>query len=83
VSAACKSCGARVLWVQLLPRGTTAPLDDKPSTAGNVRLSKGGTVAKVLNKTELAAARRNSEQLYTSHFATCSNAASHRKGPTS
>jgi hypothetical protein len=79
MSDTCKSCGARVRWVQLLPRGTAAPLDPTPTSGGNIRLSKGGAVGKVLPKAELAAARRIGEHLHTSHFATCPGAEQHRR----
>jgi len=80
--ATCKSCSAPVRWVKLLPSGRNAPLDLEPSTsAGNVRLlDERGQTARVLTRAELAEARRNVEPLYSSHFATCVNAASHRKG---
>lgn len=77
----CRSCGAAVIWVRLLPLGRENPLDEKPTASGNIRMA--GTrnaVARVLKKAELAAARRLGEHLYTSHFATCPNAAAHRKG---
>lgn len=77
---ACRSCGAAVLWVKLVPRGSTAPLDAEPSTAGNIRmLGERNAVAKVLSKAEIAVARGEGEQLYTSHFATCPNSKQHRK----
>lgn len=50
------------------------PLDAEPSQDGNVRLADGR--AEVLGPLEATASR---EVLYLSHFATCPQAASHRK----
>lgn len=79
--SACKSCGAEVLWVKLIPMGRVNPLNPTPSRSGNIRmLGTRKAVAKVLGKAELETAALASEELYTSHFATCPNAKQHRKG---
>lgn len=76
----CKSCGAEVLWVKLVPLNRPNPLDPTPTRQGNIRmLGMRKAVARVLGKAELADAELASEELYTSHFATCPNARQHRK----
>lgn len=78
--AACRSCAAEVIWVKLLPRGRLAPLDATRSAEGNIRmLGTRNAIARVLSKENLAKARAAGDELYTSHFATCPNAKSHRK----
>lgn len=74
----CKSCGAEVLWVKLVPTNRLNPLNPTPTRAGNIRmLGTRKAVAKVLGKAELAEALAT-EELYTSHFVTCPNAKQHR-----
>lgn len=79
--ALCKSCKQEVLWVNLIgARSRMAPLNPTLSREGNIMLiGPKGVTAKVLSKIELAKAREEGELLYTSHFATCPHAASHRK----
>lgn len=80
--ANCKSCGAEVLWVKLVPTNRLNPLNPTPTRAGNIRmLGTRKAVAKVLGKDDLATAALASEELYTSHFATCPNATKHRSKP--
>ena len=71
----CGSCGARVLWVEMVS-GKKAPLDADPSPRGNIRIIDG--VGQVVPKAELADAQAGG-LLYLSHFATCATAAQHRK----
>lgn len=79
--SACRSCGAQVLWVKLVPTNRLNPLDPTPSRSGNIRmLGVRKAVARVLSKADLETAALASEDLYTSHFATCPNAKQHRKG---
>ncbi|MBF0501471.1 MAG: hypothetical protein HQM09_15125 [Candidatus Riflebacteria bacterium] len=66
----CKSCGASIRWVKT-EAGKSMPIDDKPNPAGNIVIENG--VATV--RTDKPANTR----LYISHFATCVNAAKHRK----
>lgn len=78
----CRSCGAEVLWVKVVPMGRLMPVDAEPKEAGNMRmLGERNAVAKVLNKVDLQDARNASEKLYASHFATCPNAKQHRSKP--
>lgn len=72
--ARCRSCGARLVWATTAA-GEPMPLDAEPVPGiGNVRLADGR--AEVLGPLEAAA---SSEVLYTAHFATCPDAAMHRK----
>jgi len=36
--ANCKSCGAEVLWVKLIPHNRLNPLNPTPTRAGNIRM---------------------------------------------
>ena len=78
----CKSCGAEVLWVKLVPMNRLNPVNPTPTREGNIRmLGQRKAVAKVLSKADLETAALASEELYTSHFATCPNAKQHRRKP--
>lgn len=75
----CRSCGAEVLWVKLVPTNRLNPLNPTPTRAGNIRmLGTRKAAAKVLSKADLAEAALASEELYTSHFTDCPNAKQHR-----
>jgi hypothetical protein len=71
-TSTCRSCGADLIWVVMHPSGKRMPLDARaekrividPLEAG---LTSGAPTARVVNA-------------YTSHFSSCPNAASHRKG---
>lgn len=77
---ACSSCGAPIFWGQL-PSRKSMPVNAEPSADGNVRLldRRGSVLAFVLTGDELARARAAGARLRTSHFATCANAAQHRR----
>lgn len=70
----CKSCGADIVWA-VTRKGRRIPLDPEPVQGGNVRIEArpGRTMALavVVNATETGTHR--------SHFASCPNAARHRK----
>lgn len=75
MSAACKSCGAPIRWVEM-KSGKTMPLNIAPVDDGNVVILR--DLAIVLSEGERAeelqmppAFRR---PLYRSHFSTCPNA---------
>lgn len=74
----CNSCDAAIRWV-LTPKGKRMPLDPEPSPAGNVLVEDG--VGLTLGGDLLIAALHEERDLYTSHFATCPNAARHRGRP--
>lgn len=77
----CRSCGAPVYWA-LTREGRRMPIDAEPVATGNVlltlRRSTGALTCTVLGAgvlVEIESGRRR----YTSHYATCPQAASHRK----
>ena len=73
--AKCQSCGADILWVIMKESGAKMPLDAQSTANGKIRVSEDGT-AKVMTMIELIAWQGSR---HTSHFATCPNAAQHRK----
>lgn len=64
----CRSCGAPIVWVVMFPSGKRMPLDAKP-ISGLIRVEPGSPPT----------GHAYGEQRYLSHFATCPNAAQHRK----
>jgi hypothetical protein len=79
----CRSCRARIFFA-LTEKGRRMPIDAKPTKDGNVQVIErsGQTpVARVLGKhpLELMREMHPNRPLYTSHFATCTSAAAHRK----
>ncbi len=78
MSEACRSCGAPVVWI-VYPTGKRAPLDAQPHADGTIKRFDPTMSATVLTGSELATARANGDPLHRSHFATCPNAAQHRK----
>lgn len=68
----CRSCGAPVRWVKT-EHAKAMPLDEEPTSDGNIVIEQG--IARVVGP--LFADGR---PLHKSHFATCPNAAQHRKG---
>lgn len=85
--AECRSCSARIIWAEG-PSGKAMPVDAEPSPTGNVQLFRrpnGEVYAKVLgpeaaqNVRAAAEVLKAAHTLRTSHFATCANAAQHRK----
>lgn len=71
MSARCRSCAAPVLWVTT-ENGKAMPVDAAPSPDGNLVLD-GGTARVVAPLLETADERARPH--YTSHFATCPQAA--------
>ena len=79
-TAKCKSCEAPIRWVVVSGSNARMPLDAKANPDGNVWIDHwaGGTpVVKIASKTNPPPA--NAVVLYTSHFATCPDAATHRR----
>jgi hypothetical protein len=73
----CKSCGAAVFFVRTAG-GKFMPLDKEPSDKGNILYDDAfGTCEVIANPVH-----GNGVEFYTSHFATCPNAAQHRKQPS-
>ncbi len=89
----CRSCGADVLWCQVLDeRGAVArrpdgrpkaiPVDYAPVENGNVQVfdRDGAIVARVLSRGEVAALPAGTK-LRVSHFSSCPQASEWRKRP--
>lgn len=76
-TAKCRSCGASIIWAETAA-GKRMPVDVEPSPAGNVALEPrpGLDPLATVNEPLFASSLRKS------HFATCPNAASHRKAKT-
>lgn len=68
----CRSCGARIFWMKTT-NGKLAPIDAEPSPDGNMVLRD--DVAHVVKKGDLF----ETGPKHKNHFATCPNAASHKK----
>jgi hypothetical protein len=71
--AACRSCDAEITWATSEQTGKPIPLDATPTANGNLALVNG--------KAHYYGAddERLHRERYTSHFATCPEAASWRK----
>lgn len=79
--AKCKSCGAEIIWITM-KSGKKMPCDAKPITYRTlVPGTKGGlTLVTPDGRVASGVFDPGSDQVgYTSHFATCPNAAQHRK----
>lgn len=81
----CRTCNAPIEWV-ITERGKRMPIDANPHPDGRFKklprvATEHGMATKVryLPDAELADARAGVSALYTSHFATCPDAADHRK----
>lgn len=72
----CKSCGAATRWARTANK-RLMPLNPEPIAGGNIRLDEDGS-CEVLSGDALKT-HRGEMPLYTSHFATCPGASSHRK----
>lgn len=70
--AACKSCEAPITWART-ESGKAMPLDEKP-VAGGTFVYVGGVARRATPDDDQLHRER-----YTSHFATCPDAAAHRK----
>lgn len=79
MSAACRSCGAAIVWAKTT-NGKAMPVDLMPTDDGNIVLlddgnERGEQTALVVKSGE----EHPSVERHKSHFATCPKAASHRK----
>ena len=70
----CRSCGREIRWVRTY-RGVAMPLDPAPVDDGNVVFLANGSV-RVISAEDRA---KYPGPVYKSHFATCPNAAEHRR----
>jgi len=77
---ACKSCGAPILWAKT-EQGHKIPIDEGPTLDGNIAIQptddRKGWLAFVAGPLE--AVPGSSSIRRKSHFATCPNAAKHRR----
>lgn len=71
-AATCKSCGAQIAWV-VTESGKRMPLDYAPQ---QMLMSGSFVVDETFEGNPVA---RSVKAVYISHFATCPNAASHRR----
>lgn len=80
--AACRSCGAEVVWGTNVSTGSAMPIDVEPSDIGNVSRydELRGPQFVVLPPRKASAMRACGQQLFLSHFATCPHADSWRRG---
>ncbi len=72
----CRSCEAPILWAVTV-KGRRIPLDAQPAHDGNIRLEDQGRFQPPI--AIIVTGRIENQTLYKSHFATCPNAANHRK----
>jgi hypothetical protein len=72
----CRSCSAPLLWVRSATTGSLMPLDAEPAEDGNIWLVDG--MAHVHNGSLFEEMLPEGPR-YKSHFASCPNAAQHRK----
>lgn len=72
----CESCNAPILWAQLEPKMTWAPIDVEPVEGGNIALRKvdGRVIGHVIKKDEEYNYPRR-----TNHFQTCPDAKKFKK----
>lgn len=80
--ASCSSCCRDVVWVTVSASGKRMPIDPAPRLDGNLRFlasraPDGTRLVEYVTPAELADA--SSGLRFVSHFATCPDAASHRK----
>lgn len=76
----CTSCNAKIIWADTV-KGRRIPLDAQPVDDGNMTLDYSrGHDYPPLARVVSAQAPPRTMILYKSHFATCPNAAAHRRG---
>lgn len=76
----CRSCNAPIFWSTHPGTGKPNPIDDEAVPDGNIRLDLEAGTYVVLAGSMLQEARARGEILHKSHFATCPNSKTHRKG---
>lgn len=76
----CRSCGAAIRWAISKATGKWIPIDPTPTLDGNLALEPGANADEARAYTPEDAALHRPR--YTSHFATCPDAAEHRRAPT-
>jgi hypothetical protein len=73
----CRSCGASILWAKTTT-GKSMPIDTAPAADGNVILQSRQGLQPLAIVFGAGTAPPDNQARYTSHFATCSQAAKHR-----
>lgn len=75
----CRSCGRPIIWCFMVKSGKRMPVDAKPAEDGNVAIDQigDGPVTAVVAG---PCSPLFPEPRYTSHFATCPEAARWRRG---
>lgn len=71
----CASCSAEILWAVSTKTGKLMPVDPAPTRMGTLLITNRDGQAWATPLSKMAAPG----PLHVSHFATCPNAASHRK----
>jgi len=74
----CRSCGASLVFVDVLASGRPIPLDAEPTPDGNVEVfeTAGGLYGKVWPASHIWG---EADLRYRSHFASCPSAKEHRR----
>lgn len=77
----CRSCNAKVIW-GYTKNSKRMCVDADPIVGGNVVLTTGndGPNVTVLTAAETTQRKERGDKVYVSHFTTCPNAGSHRRG---
>ena len=77
----CSSCGAEIIWVRVQASGKAMPIDEWSRPDGNIReVDRGDEIlVEILGRKEAQRLRDEGVPLFRSHFATCPNAAKHRR----
>lgn len=72
--AACKSCGAKVIWCTTAKTGSAIPVDAEPVADGTGNITLSGT-----DGNRIATVGSKGSGTHVSHFATCAYAGQHRR----
>ena len=75
ITTKCSSCGASIIWCKT-ESGKAMPLDAEPVPDGNIQLDSQGQATYMKKGDD---ERWHNVVRFKSHFATCPNAATHRK----
>lgn len=78
MEAKCRSCGAPIYWVTTAGK-KAMPIDVVPDAAGGFVVAMQQPTGQLRAEAFQASAHGSARNRYTSHFATCPNAAAHRK----
>lgn len=77
IKAKCRSCGEPIRWAETV-KGRRIPIDAQPAHDGNIRLEERGHMQPPL-AIVLTGQIESNTQRWRSHFASCPNAAQHRR----